>query len=70
MFTIEHEHIVFLLMLTMINFNCIALNGFFYLKSYILQTFFLCILWFGRKSFHLATVQFCASCSQTADRKA
>jgi hypothetical protein len=28
MLTIEHVHIVLLIMLTMINFNCIALNGF------------------------------------------
>jgi hypothetical protein len=28
MLTIEHEHIVLLNLLTMINFNCIALNGF------------------------------------------
>jgi hypothetical protein len=47
MLTIEHEHIVLLIMLTMINFNCIALNGFLSKKFHILQTFFLCI------SFHL-----------------
>jgi hypothetical protein len=28
MLTTEHEHIVLLLILTMINFNCIALKGF------------------------------------------
>ena len=28
MLTIDHDHIVLLIMLTMINFNCIALNGF------------------------------------------
>jgi hypothetical protein len=44
MLTIEHEHIVHLIMLTMINFNCIALNGFLSIKKFnILQTFFLCI---------------------------
>ncbi len=40
MLTIEHEHIVLLIMLTMINFNCIALNGFLSKKFNILQTFF------------------------------
>ena len=43
MLTIEHEHIVHLIMLTMIIFNCIALNGFLSKKFNILQTFFLCI---------------------------
>ena len=43
MLTIEHEPIVHLIMLTMINFNCIALNGFLSKKFNILQTFFLCI---------------------------
>jgi hypothetical protein len=42
MLTIEHEHIVLLIMLPMINFNCIALNGFLSKKNNILQTFFLC----------------------------
>jgi hypothetical protein len=40
MLTIEQEHIVHLIMLTMINFNCIALNGFLSKKFHILQTFF------------------------------
>jgi hypothetical protein len=40
MLTIEHEHIVLLIMLTMINFNCIALKGFLSEKFNILQTFF------------------------------
>jgi hypothetical protein len=43
MLTIEHEHIVLLIVLTMINFNCIALHGFLSKKFKILQTFFLCI---------------------------
>ena len=43
MLTIEHEHTVHLIMLTMIHFNCIALNGFLSKKFNILQTFFLCI---------------------------
>jgi hypothetical protein len=43
MLTIEHEHIVLLIMLTMINFNCIALNSFLSKKFNILQTLFLCI---------------------------
>ncbi len=54
MLNIEQEHIVFLLM---INFICIALNGFLSKKFYILQTFFLCTRWLGKKSFHLATVK-------------
>jgi hypothetical protein len=36
MLIIEHEHIVLLLILTMISFNCIALNGFFYIKEVLL----------------------------------
>jgi hypothetical protein len=37
MLTIEHEHIVHLIMLTMISFNSIALNGFLSKKFNILQ---------------------------------
>ncbi len=40
MLTIDHDHIALLIMLTMINFNCIALNGFLSKKFNILQTFF------------------------------
>ncbi len=43
-----------LIMLTMINFNCIPLNGFLSKKFYILQTFFLCILC---KAENLSTLQ-------------
>jgi hypothetical protein len=54
MLTIEHQHIVRLIMLTMINFNCIALNGFLSKNFYILQTFFLCI---HCKAENLSTLQ-------------
>jgi hypothetical protein len=40
MLTIEHEHINILIMLTMVIFNTIALNGFSSKKFNILQTFF------------------------------
>jgi hypothetical protein len=43
MLTIEHEHIVLLIMLTMIDFNCMAVNGFLSKSFNIFQTFFLCI---------------------------
>jgi hypothetical protein len=39
MLTIEHEHIVLLIMFTMINFNCIALND-SYLKNLIFYRHF------------------------------
>ena len=54
MLTIEHEHIVHLIMLTMINFNCIELNGFLSKKFNILQTFF---LWVHCKAENLSTLQ-------------
>jgi hypothetical protein len=41
MLTIEPEHIVYLIMLNMIKFNCIALNGFLSKKVNIFQKFFL-----------------------------
>jgi hypothetical protein len=40
MFTIETEHIIHLIMLNMINFNCITLNDFLSKKVNILQKFF------------------------------
>ncbi len=54
MLTIKHEHIVLLIMLTMINFKCIALNAFLSKKIYIFQTFFLCI---HCKTENLSTLQ-------------
>jgi hypothetical protein len=54
MLTIDHDHIVLLIMLTMINFNCIALNGSLSKKINILQTFFLCI---HCKAENLSTLQ-------------
>ncbi len=43
-----------------------------YLKLFFLYFTDICSLYslWGRKSFHLATVKLCTSCSQTADRKA
>jgi hypothetical protein len=40
MLTIDHEHIVLLIMLTMINFNYIALKGVLYLKNLIFYRHF------------------------------
>jgi hypothetical protein len=54
MLTIEHVHIVLLIILLMFNFNCIALNGFLSRKFNILQTFFLCI---HCKTENLSTLQ-------------
>jgi hypothetical protein len=54
MLSIEQEHIVLLIMLTMVNFNCIALNGFLSKIFNILQTFFLCI---HCKAENLSTLQ-------------
>ncbi len=54
MLTIDHDHIVLLIMLTIINFNCIAWNGLLYKNFYILQIFFLFI---HCKAENLSTLQ-------------
>ncbi len=70
MLTIEHEHIVLLIMLIMINFNFIALNGFLSKKFYYFTEIFSLYSLLGRKSVDLAIVKLCTSCSQKADRRA